>query len=284
MPEGDLLVEDMQFEWQGLLLGAHTDYHLERADGLDLLDMRSYDSPRAGDHGVVSGRDLFAGRTIEVEFKVYAFAADATVSRLDELKARFDTQSSELPLAFRLPGVGKRVAFARPRRLAYTIPGRVRAVQAVAQWFCPDPRLYSVDEHGLYANLPLPSEGRAYNRSAPREYGLLGSGGEVYPENAGDVATFPTLTITGPVTDPVTRREDDGREMRFDIALGPADVLVVDTQFRTVTLNGSTSRYSALLPQSEWIDLPPGRSTVSWTASSYDPAAELGVAWRDAYL
>jgi phage-related protein len=102
--------------------------------------------------------------------------------------------------------------------------------------------------------------------------------------NGGNVATYPTLTIRGPVTDPVVRREDDGREMRFAIALGPTDVLVVDTQLRTVTLNGSTSRYSSLSSQSEWIDLPPGRSTVSWTAASYDPAAELGVAWRDAYL
>lgn len=151
----------------------------------------------------------------------------------------------------------------------------------------PDPRRYDTTETNTSTPLPdTTASGFAFPVAFPFGFGAAGAGGDVTVTNVGDISAWPQLTITAGATDlinPVVRNNSTGDELRFGITLAAGDSLVVNTQDRTVLLNGTANRRTALLSGSRWPGVDPGSNTFQFRASSYDAAAALAIRFRSAW-
>jgi hypothetical protein len=152
-----------------------------------------------------------------------------------------------------------------------------------------DPRKYTLIESTGITQLPQPEPGLAWPLVFPLDFGTPGSTGNISAENVGDAPTHPVFEIKGPCDTPAITNITTGAILEYDIALSASDVLYVDTNQGTVTLNGTTANrlYTATTrsqPEQSFT-LPPGSSAIAFrsTDSPPDPASTLTVTWRSAY-
>lgn len=123
---------------------------------------------------------------------------------------------------------------------------------------------------------PALIQGRTYSRSYSYAYGSATNiGGELICLNTGDLAAYPTFTVTGPVDFPVITNATTGAEFSVNRNLLTGEVVTVDSRTGAVT-PGSVRLVGRAFP------LAPGVNTVRWRSSSgaYDPAARLRLEWR----
>ncbi|HEX6468497.1 MAG TPA: hypothetical protein VF069_05325 [Streptosporangiaceae bacterium] len=152
------------------------------------------------------------------------------------------------------------------------------------QLTAPDPLRYS---DGLNAaNCPLPSSsgGVRFPLTFPLDFGVGSAGGRLVLQNAGTAPTWPFWRIAGPCRSPVITDTVTGAELVFALDLQAGETLDVDTDARTVLLQGTASRRAALLPSSRWFPLRPGTTQVAFRAAEFDAAALLTVEWHDAWM
>lgn len=121
--------------------------------------------------------------------------------------------------------------------------------------------------------------GRAWARVWPRDWGVPAG---VMPDavtvpNAGTASYHPRLRIQGPVTNPVVRLVESGASVRYNGSI-PAgtwlDVLCAD---RLVLLRGQVSHRHLVSFTGDWLSVPPGGGTVSWSADSFGPGHSLTI-------
>lgn len=105
--------------------------------------------------------------------------------------------------------------------------------------------------------------------------------------NDGNISAYPTITITGPVTNPTLINEQTGETLDLTYTLTTADEsIVIDTLRRTViyyaTSGGSPVNVRGAMA-GDFITLQPGDNTVKLVlASTSDGKATFS--WRDSYL
>lgn len=121
--------------------------------------------------------------------------------------------------------------------------------------------------------------GRVWARVWPRDWGVPAG---VMPDavtvpNAGTASYHPRLRIQGPVTNPVVRLVESGASVRYNGSI-PAgtwlDVLCAD---RLVLLRGQVSHRHLVSFTGDWLSVPPGGGTVSWSADSFGPGHSLTI-------
>lgn len=150
------------------------------------------------------------------------------------------------------------------------------------QLTAPDPLRYGAEVHQASCGLPRPGAGIAFPLVFPLEFGEPADG-TLAVTNAGTTVAWPVWTVRGPCTQPVIRNDATGERLVFALSLTEGDVLVVDTAARTVFLGGA-SRRAALLPTSTWFGLPPGNTTIGFSAFDNTASGTLTVSWRDAWI
>ena len=133
--------------------------------------------------------------------------------------------------------------------------------------------------HGTSATVSV--QGRIYNLVYTSAIG--GSGNIGTASNAGNTTTFPTITITGPCTNPVITNQGTGAYIGLSATLAGNDVVVIDPDLRSITLNGSPAR-NLLTNGSTWWGLIPGSTTIGFIAPTYATGASLSLSWRSAYI
>ena len=101
--------------------------------------------------------------------------------------------------------------------------------------------------------------------------------------NYGWTTTYPVITIIGPCIDPRIDDVTTGEFLQFDTTMVANDTLVINTDLRTVTLNG-VSRRAILNNSSTWFAAPPGTSYYTFTADGTDGNTSCLVQWRSAYI
>ena len=74
-----------------------------------------------------------------------------------------------------------------------------------------------------------------------------------------------------------------GAFLLIDATIGTNDQLVLNTDYRTVTLNG-VNRRALLNNSSTWFAAPPGTSYYTFTATGTDGNTACVVTWRNAYI
>ena len=103
--------------------------------------------------------------------------------------------------------------------------------------------------------------------------------------NIGWGTTYPTITLVGPIINPVLGNTTTGNALTFNCTLLSTDTLVVDLYNKLITLNGVSARN--LLQSGTWFGAPPGDSifTLSGQAGSQTINQTLAtITWYSAYI
>lgn len=279
MAVGDLVTEDWGFEYRGLAFGGTSDKLVGPGiTGLwDNPEVASGDQRRLRRHGLHPGDDFMTSREVVIPIEVTGANTATWAIHLDALKQAFavdpDRSPSEDALVFRVPGVaggGKRLIYARPRGLQapidqswfYEIP--VVTVRFVAT----NPFIYDATATEVVSPILVgTSSGAPWPFTWPLSWGVL-SPTSFSTTNTGSRRAEWTATITGPTTNPQFVHVDQTRTLALTITLGSTDVLVIDSETRTITLNGTTNEFAALTATSSWFTLTPGVNTLSFRASA----------------
>ena len=124
-----------------------------------------------------------------------------------------------------------------------------------------------------------PGAGKVYPIAYPLDYGIAPgvTPGAVLVANAGTAAYWPRLRILGPVTNPVVTLVESGAWVRYTGSLLAGQWLDLDMANRRVLLQGQVSVRQSVSSAGDWLSVPPGGGSVTWSADTADPAALLSV-------
>ena len=290
MAAGDLITQDGQLEFNGLLLGGGTVYGWRQLDGWDdLPPLQAANATRPSQHGSYPGQLVAGERVITWDFLISTTVA-AFPAAVAALRAATAVPSGdvEIPLVIQLAGQ-KLLVNARCTQRAVGAPKTypLGYVTGALQFVASQPRRYTAVQSTASTGLPTAGTGLVYPLVYPLDYGSGGTPGAVQALNAGDTATPCVLTVRGPATMPSVANQTLNKTLEFSITLAGSDVLTVDTAAGTVLLNGTANRLYTLTakstPVEDWL-LAPSINDVAFRATAYDAAALLTVTWRSAYL
>jgi hypothetical protein len=107
-----------------------------------------------------------------------------------------------------------------------------------------------------------------------------GTGGTVTMTNSGSTDTHPTLTLTGPLTNPYVQNRTTGYAFQLDYTIPGGVSVVIDMYGRTVVYGGNTNFIQYVDPLSTWWTLIEGDNTISLTTAS---ASDTGYMSLTAY-
>jgi len=279
--------------------GGNSVYQIMTIDGLeDLPVIRNQDDNRGYQDGMWTGRDFLSGRMLTFTITVRGDTNYTMNYYLDLLQANLVPQQQGTGLLqFQLPGSDLQRINARVRRRAIQINTDYSSGMATAiyEFFCPDPRYYDDQEKTTDLSNSTAVAGRTYNRvytatatnpSNPNATGMSYGGGAGAPNlitNSGWTTTYPEITIQGPAINPKITDVTAGAFLLIDATIGTNDQLVLNTDYRTVTLNG-VNRRALLNNSSTWFAAPPGTSYYTFTATGTDGNTACVVSWRNAYI
>jgi hypothetical protein len=250
--------------------------------GWDSADVRTQYSERQADHGAWAGPAYLAARAITLAGKIVAPSLPALDTAMDQLAAAASLTDTVLTVAETVP---RQCTVRRSGRLLMKpVTDRIAAYSVLLT--APDPRRYSTTLQSQSTALPVSSGGITLPITLPLTITAGATSGTITLTNAGSIATRPTFTITGPVVSPailVQYPDSTVKQLAYSDTLVTGDSLVIDTDARTVTLNGTVSRRRYL--SGSWPEIPPGQSvTVQWVASAPSPTALLTGTCRSAWL
>lgn len=279
--------------------GGNSPYQILSVDGLeDLPAIRNQDDNRGYIDGMFTGRDFLSGRSIIISLQVLGGSGSSMQTNLKTLQNNLIPQQAGVGvLNFQIPGSNLQRVGARVRRRAVTIDPDFTYGKATVtyEFFCPDPRRY--DETLYTRDLTIVSSvtGRTYDRVYTAAGGTIQNpsgtgmsfGGGVSTNNLiinnGNTTTYPTITIYGPATNPVITNSTANKSLVLNYTMATSDIIVLDTDFRSVTLNG-VSRRAILDNSSTWFGADPGNNYYNFSATGTSASTSCVVSWRSAYI
>lgn len=284
---GSLITAEYQVEWRDTLWGwPATVYAITDLTGWLDYNLRGSNLERPGRHGTLPGQMHAEDRTIEIELTV----AEDDPSALVALRQATvpDEDPVEEPLTLWVGTEQPQVVLATLKRRAIPTDHEwsVGHHRAALQFVASDPRRYAVTEStSPVVGLPSPGiGGLTFPLTFPLTFGTPGIPGSVTVTNVGEVSTWPTFTVTGPVTGPIITVAGSTLQFAADFELALGQTAVIDTDTRSVLIDGVARR--DVLVRTEWVPLKAGVATVITFSGqgTYDPAAGLTASWRSAWI
>lgn len=292
---GGGVMEPWTIDINGVVIGgANNPYGILQVTGIaDAPGLVSSNRSRVRRHGMIAG-DVFASQrmwTVDISVEDLDWA-----DRLSELRAALGVVGDERPVMIHLPGVAGlapsdsdgRMMMARP--VAFSTPYTTETVVGIVgmgiQFECTDPRLYGEQQEAFLA-VPAPTGGLIFPVTPPLMFGVGGSTGEVALLNEGTFDTEWRMAIDGPVLNPTVTNLTTGEKLSFAIQLDVGDTLVLDSDMRSVVLNGVANRYYTVTADSaiDWWALPPGETTLRYDALEVGGLiGNCRVLWRSAWI
>lgn len=244
--------------------------------------VRTQYTDREADHGAWAGKTYLGARVITLAGTVTAPDLATLDAAAEQLFAAAATTDTTLVVTETIP---KQCTVRRSGDPLWD-PETDRVARYSVLLTAADPRRYSTTLQSVPTGLPVSSGGLTLPLTLPLTITAGSSSGSITLTNAGTIGTRPRFTVTGPVTAPVILvqyPDSTVLQLAYSDTLVAGDSLVIDTDARSVTLNGAVSRRRYL--SGRWPEIPPGQTvTVQWTASSYDPAATLTGTCRSAWM
>jgi hypothetical protein len=258
----------------------------EAPTGLGMAPVSTQDVPAVGRAGVVAGVDVAGSRETALPLQVLGADAAHAERLARQIQAAWRTRSRDISLALRLED-SEYLLRGRPRRCEpdYTQLGRSARVNVTCSFVATDPAFYSTTESVLVLTLvPPDSTGRMYPAAYPASFGGVNPYTPQQAVNVGTLAAPWRAVIYGPVTYPrLINWNDDGRWIGWDLTLGPADRLEIDSDARSVLLNGVDPRFHAVGVGARWWQVQPGGNEILLTQSgAYSADARAELRWRSA--
>lgn len=160
-----------------------------------------------------------------------------------------------------------------------TPPVRDRLVDWTVVVTAVDPLLYGLETFSQTTLEGSVGDGWQWPVDWPVDWGVPEgtTPGSVSVANAGTAAYWPRLRIDGPVTNPVVQVVETGAWVKYAGVVASGQWLNVLAGDRRVLLNGQVSRRALVSSSGDWLRVPVGGGSVSWTADDADPAAVLSV-------
>jgi hypothetical protein len=291
MAAGDLITEDYQYEYKGLLLGAYTPFELQQMSGLTSLpNVRTGSVDRFGQHGGVPGRHYEAIRTVAATWDIFdGNDPEAFAARREELQEAFAVISDPTnvqPFVWKHPGREKRRIYCRPvdrttpldREFSFLYGSVAVRLEAT------DPFVYSNDEKVASGITPGETTGGlSFPLTFPLVFGAGSSGGSASVHNGGTADAPWTATITGETPNPKITHVESGAFLEFTgLNIVAGDTLEIDAFNRTILYNGVASRRGFLTSASNWFWLQPGSNTIQFSSGGITTGS-LTFRWRDTY-
>jgi len=268
--------------------GAGSPYQILSVDGLESLPgIRNQDDNRGYHDGMFTGRDFLSGRTISIIFNTFGDSNGSAQTNYNTIQSIFLPQTSgTTPLYFKFPNIPTSEQFvdARVRSLRTTVDPNYTYgyITSQVEFFCPDPNYYNSNLQT--ANMLISAAlGRTYNKTFNYTYGGGSSTVTTTIQNIGWATTYPTITIQGPITNPIIGNTTTGNTLNFTGTYSALDTLEIDLYNQLITLNGNPARN--LLISGTWFDAPAGNSNFFFTGSStLAGTTQATVSWYSAYI
>jgi len=268
--------------------GAGSPYQILSVDGLESLPaIRNQDDNRGYHDGMFTGRDFLSGRTVSIIFNTFGDAGGSAQTNYNTIQSVLLPQTSgTTPLFFKFPNspTSEQFVDARVRALRTSVDPNYTYGYITSQvdFFCPDPNYYNSNLQT--ANMLISAAlGRTYNKTFNYTYGGGSATVTTTISNIGWATTYPTITINGPITNPVIGNSTSGDTLYFTGTYSALDVLEIDLYNQLITLNGNPARN--LLISGTWFDAPPGNSNFFFTGTGTLPGTtQATVSWYSAYI
>ena len=258
--------------------------YLEEVTGLDGAEVReSAEMIVEGDGAVHS--DFYYGRrpiTLSGLLDPGSFG-NARNQKVTRLLRACDAMKSDAVLSWQATGgvpVYVQVRKQNPPRISGS---RVKSFQL--SLVAADPRIYSEQVYSANVSAGAFTSGTGFSSPlvSPLQ-NILSAAGSITVLNQGSSSTPPILTVYGPITNPKFISGNTGEQLALTYTLAAGQNIAVDVAERTIVLNGTENRYSALdFPNSTWWELQPGANSVRLEGSSFTSAASLAIVWRYAW-
>jgi len=232
---------------------------ITKVTGLSSAPYRTTERDREGMDGGFIDAEFEKMRTIVLEGTAYA-TVENIIAFLDLLKENYAPVKEPLPFYFHAPNIGVRVAFCKAYGVSFDWDTALRTGTSPVQFIltAEDPTIYEAIPTTVTCSLPVEGAGRGYDKAFDYGYGGPNSGGFIAINNAGNKPANAIITIQGPVINPIVTHDTTGKFLSFNITVGADQFLTIDLRNRTVLLNGSSNRRSALINTSRWFLLLPG--------------------------
>ena len=276
----------------GTILGNGTDVGFMGTTGLrDLPPIRQGNVNRGQRDGALPGLNLIGERTVGINYQitrttsgteaVLALVTAAHQNVIDPATVCMtsgDYLRQQAGVGATKPVYGAMVQlpnrtsplifFGRPTRFSAPIDtdfnyGRVN-IQT--EWSCPDGLLYDNAIISGSCGLPNPTSGMTFPATFPLNFGAS-SGGSFQMNNTGAYTSAPYFTVTGPVSNPIISNQTTGQQIKLNLVLGASDVIGIDCQSGTVTLNGTANRNTNVDITTQFFGLTPGVNTIGYGSS-----------------
>lgn len=281
----------MIVQFKGLDLGDDSDYIVTSLDGWESRpEITNGSSPRPHSLGSWVGGLGSQKRVITLDLLIPGLIADGNQTTIpkSQLRRAMGLDDQEQPLLIGLDyGATPQISFARVT--AFDMPtkrGYGRKQEAFIEFTATDPRIYSTGVYSATTGLPTPPRVHPYPLTYG-QYALAPTGaqrGEAQVENQGNVPTPAIYRITGPSAGPVITVTGEGgaqKRTTFHTPLAVGEVLEVNTDKNTITLNGASRNGQSSGALAAHLELPPGKAVVSLGGTGSDET-QLTVKWRDA--
>lgn len=223
--------------------------------GLDSAPLRTTTDEHQGMDGTYVDSPFMSMRTIVVAGTLYSDPNDPD-GILDTLRANYQSNAAT-PFYFQLPGRPLRFINSQGGGCKYDIDTNRRVGSTPVQFtvFGSDPYIYDYPAQTGSISVPtVITVGTSFNMAFNVGFGGSVAGNSVTLINNGTHTAYPVITISGPVTNPVLA-DAFGITMPFTISLSASDQLVIDCRNKSVVLNGTVSRRTAMAGL-KWFSVP----------------------------
>lgn len=109
------------------------------------------------------------------------------------------------------------------------------------------------------------------------------TGGTATVTNAGNGPAYPTITFTGPLTNPRLLNVTTNREVAFTYTIAAGSSVIVDVKAKTITEAG-VNRYNKRTSTSKWWMLQPGNNSLFLNTSSSADTGTCKIEFRDSFI
>jgi hypothetical protein len=139
-----------------------------------------------------------------------------------------------------------------------------------------------------YVPLSIPSTSggsTAFPLTFPVVFGASTSLGSSGVTNDGDIETWPTIVINGPVNRPKVTNRTTGESIELEIALpSTSDSCIITYDQDSVAITSQNQNvYGKLTSDSRLFKIQPGNNDLTFTGTSMGEGAQATVNWRDAW-
>jgi hypothetical protein len=284
----------MQNDFQLSLIGASTEIQLNARslgmylnpdiEGLaGLPDIRTSQGVNVGKDGGWTSAQLYEPRFISMNGVI----AQTDTQSVEAKRIALASLLAEKSLLLKYVTPGGSTYTTRVVVMGFTAPIKrmANAAPYKIDLKADDPLLYDFDSEGggLVATLNVVSPTGGFDIPFDIPFDITGGVEVTIVENTGTSSVSPIITITGPLTEPTLINQTTNQQMQILTDLSGSDVVVINTQLETITLNGADAYY-LLADGFSFIEIGPGDNRMYLTSDNSGDTGYAEIEYSSGYI